>query len=404
MKRKGSFVGTPEYASPEMLVPPTITTRASDIWAFGCIVFQFISGRPPFKEGTDYLTMKKIQEGKYEFPEGFDEVIKTLVQRCLVIDPVARITGERLHIHPFFETIKWETLWKETPPALESGLVGPPENLSQALSLNWSDIEGSEEEMEDLRRQEDYNNQRPAMPIQMPSMGDPLELEPRHRHSASAEVRASSDFTPIASSLPSDYQSKLRRFSQSSDTPRKRTSSPSDITKQDVAIGDGKLKGPIPVDLDSRTRRVSPSSVDSRPAVSMRPQPHSLDEEEEGNAIEDDSELGSGEGPPSVEDHVTTVDSVGSPPLGPVASNNSSGPFSLGTIAGGHAKALSTTSSVDITLMSTSGTSGASGISASANTRLPKGFEMVRGVRGVDLGKTSLDTAPKDVTWLLTNG
>jgi hypothetical protein len=136
----------------------------------------------------------------------------------------------------------------------------------------------------------------------------------------------------------------------------------------------------------------------------MRPQPHSLDEEEEGNAIEDDSELGSGEGPPSVEDHVTTVDSVGSPSLGPVASNNSSGPFSLGAIAGGHAKALSTTSSVDITLMSTSGTSGASGISASANTRLPKGFEMVRGVRGVDLGKTSLDTALKDVTWLLTNG
>jgi hypothetical protein len=396
MKRKGSFVGTPEYASPEMLVPPTITTRASDIWAYGCIVFQFISGRPPFKEGTDYLTMKKIQEGKYEFPEGFDEVIKTLVRQCLVIDPVVRITGESLHIHPFFESVRWETLWKETPPTLESGIVSPPENHSQALSLSWSDIEGSEEEMEDLRREEDRNNPHPDTPTQLRSKNESPEPKSRHGRSTSAGTSTSL----VSSLFPSDYQSKMRRFSQSSDTSRRRLS-PFDGTAHGVIVGDSKLKGQVLSVADSRNRRMSPSSMDGRPAVSMLPQSHPLDEQDEGNVIEDDSDLGSGEGPPStIEDHPDLMARL----TGPI---DGSGSLPLVATVSGHTKPSSTNSSVDMTLMSTSGTSGASAISAGANvgpSRSPKGFEMVRGVRGVELGKHSLDIVPKDVAWLLTNG
>lgn len=57
---------------------------SSDIWAFGCVIFQFISGRPPFKEATNYLTMQKIQKGEYSFPEDFDLVCRDLVEKILV--------------------------------------------------------------------------------------------------------------------------------------------------------------------------------------------------------------------------------------------------------------------------------------------------------------------------------
>ena len=38
VRRKGTFVGTPLYVSPEML-SDNISSSAGDIWALGCIIF-----------------------------------------------------------------------------------------------------------------------------------------------------------------------------------------------------------------------------------------------------------------------------------------------------------------------------------------------------------------------------
>lgn len=47
-KRKNSFVGTAQYVSPELLVDKPVTP-SSDLWAFGCIIYQMIAGLPPFR-------------------------------------------------------------------------------------------------------------------------------------------------------------------------------------------------------------------------------------------------------------------------------------------------------------------------------------------------------------------
>lgn len=46
--RAVSFVGTAEYVSPELLRDKN-ACKSSDLWAFGCILFQLIAGRPPIK-------------------------------------------------------------------------------------------------------------------------------------------------------------------------------------------------------------------------------------------------------------------------------------------------------------------------------------------------------------------
>ncbi|KAL8682046.1 MAG: hypothetical protein Q9186_001835 [Xanthomendoza sp. 1 TL-2023] len=115
-----SFVGTAEYVSPELLRDRK-ACKASDLWAFGCIIYQLLAGRPPFKAANEYLTFQKILNLEYAFPKGFPDVAKDLVERLLVLEPSGRLSIEHIKNHQFFEGIVWgRGLWKQKPPKLQS--------------------------------------------------------------------------------------------------------------------------------------------------------------------------------------------------------------------------------------------------------------------------------------------
>ncbi|KAI1004591.1 Serine/threonine-protein kinase [Podosphaera aphanis] len=124
--RAKSFVGTAEYVSPELLTEKS-ACKASDLWAFGCIIYQLLSGRPPFKAVNDYQTFQKIVNLDYEYPPGFPPTAKDLVDRLLVLDPQRRLTIENIKSHPFFQGIQWgRGLWKQKAPRLKP-YVAPPQ-------------------------------------------------------------------------------------------------------------------------------------------------------------------------------------------------------------------------------------------------------------------------------------
>jgi 3-phosphoinositide dependent protein kinase-1 len=118
--RASSFVGTAEYVSPELLTDKN-ACKASDMWAFGCIVYQLLAGRPPFKAANDYQTFQKIVGLDYDFPRGFPEVARDLVERLLVLDPQRRLSLEHVKNHPFFRGVRWgRSLWDEKAPKLKA--------------------------------------------------------------------------------------------------------------------------------------------------------------------------------------------------------------------------------------------------------------------------------------------
>src|SRR5271167_2650671 len=116
--RANSFVGTAEYVSPELLTDKS-ACKSSDLWAFGCIVYQLLAGRPPFKAGNEYQTFQKIVNLEYDFPHAFPEQARDLVTKLLVLDPEQRLSIRQIKNHPFFEGQEWgRALWKIKPPRL----------------------------------------------------------------------------------------------------------------------------------------------------------------------------------------------------------------------------------------------------------------------------------------------
>ncbi|KAI5204664.1 hypothetical protein AUEXF2481DRAFT_1177 [Aureobasidium subglaciale EXF-2481] len=136
-ERAVSFVGTAEYVSPELLTDKN-ACKASDLWAFGCILYQLLAGRPPFKAGNEYQTFQKIVALDYHFPDGFPPVARDLIERLLVLDPSKRLPIEHIKSHPFFEGIQWGMgLWKQKAPRLRNYMPGPSQ--SQPIRLNGGD-------------------------------------------------------------------------------------------------------------------------------------------------------------------------------------------------------------------------------------------------------------------------
>ncbi|XP_031563299.1 3-phosphoinositide-dependent protein kinase 1-like [Actinia tenebrosa] len=122
-KGRNSFVGTAQYVSPELLTDKR-ACKSSDIWALGCIIYQLLSGLPPFRAGNEYQIFQKIIKLEYDFPSGFPSVPKDLVEEILHLDPTKRLGCEEcggfeaLRSHPFYEGIDWEELPNTSPPEL----------------------------------------------------------------------------------------------------------------------------------------------------------------------------------------------------------------------------------------------------------------------------------------------
>ena len=157
--RAASFVGTAEYVSPELLTHKN-ACKASDLWAFGCIVYQLLAGRPPFKAATEYLTFQKIVNLEYDFPPGFPPAARDLVERCLVLDPARRLTTEHIRNHDFLHGHpSGKGLWRMKAPRLRPYV--PPTNEASIIQLSGYPKSSSPAPIASARQQLSHN--KPAI-------------------------------------------------------------------------------------------------------------------------------------------------------------------------------------------------------------------------------------------------
>jgi TolB-like protein/tRNA A-37 threonylcarbamoyl transferase component Bud32/Tfp pilus assembly protein PilF len=95
----GIIIGTPAYMSPEQSTGSSEVDARSDVYALGCVVFEMLTGTPPFRAPTvQGLVMKHLQAPvpsartlRPEVPPAVDDVLRT----ALAKDPAARYPATR---------------------------------------------------------------------------------------------------------------------------------------------------------------------------------------------------------------------------------------------------------------------------------------------------------------------
>jgi serine/threonine-protein kinase len=89
----GVILGTAAYMSPEQARGRTVDRR-TDVWAFGCVIFEMLAGARPF-DGDDVVEMIGAvvhKEPAWErLPAATPAIVKTTLRRCLEKDPKKRI-------------------------------------------------------------------------------------------------------------------------------------------------------------------------------------------------------------------------------------------------------------------------------------------------------------------------
>jgi Tol biopolymer transport system component/predicted Ser/Thr protein kinase len=92
---QGVILGTSAYMPPEQAKGKTVDKRA-DIWAFGVVLFEMLTGRPLFTGETVSETLASVIKSEPDWqslPQNLHPRIRFLLERCLKKDPKNRYSG-----------------------------------------------------------------------------------------------------------------------------------------------------------------------------------------------------------------------------------------------------------------------------------------------------------------------
>ncbi|CAD8069131.1 unnamed protein product [Paramecium primaurelia] len=117
-----SFCGSMAYLAPEML-KRVGHGRAVDWYHMGILLYEMITGRPPYFSANRDEMINNIEQNNIQFPETITKECKSMIQSLLIKNPMQRLgasqrDADEIKDHPFLKQINWKDLLnrKYKPP------------------------------------------------------------------------------------------------------------------------------------------------------------------------------------------------------------------------------------------------------------------------------------------------
>ncbi|CAI8585874.1 unnamed protein product [Vicia faba] len=133
--------GSPLWMAPEV-IRREYQGPESDVWSLGCTVIEIFSGKSPWEDrGSDTLSRIGFSDELPEFPDGFSELGRDFLEKCLRRDRSRRWSCDQLLHHPFL--LSCDSVVESSPRCV----------------LDWVDARftESENEFEDIQLNFDTN-------------------------------------------------------------------------------------------------------------------------------------------------------------------------------------------------------------------------------------------------------
>ncbi|KAM7526598.1 hypothetical protein LguiA_016500 [Lonicera macranthoides] len=142
-KRSNSLCGTVEYMSPEIVLGKG-HDKAADWWSVGILLFEMLTGKPPFVGGNREKIQQKIIKDKIKLPAFLSSEAHSLLKGLLQKDPGKRLgsgpTGsEDVKRHKWFKPINWKKLEaREIQPSFCPEVAG--KQCIANFDKRWTDM------------------------------------------------------------------------------------------------------------------------------------------------------------------------------------------------------------------------------------------------------------------------
>ena len=95
--------GTPYYASPEVWKDKPYDHK-SDVWSLGCVLYEMITLRPPFRAKDMEGLFNKVCKGQYSrIPDRFSDDLFKIVQYLLIVNSIQRPSCDQILQHPIIQ-------------------------------------------------------------------------------------------------------------------------------------------------------------------------------------------------------------------------------------------------------------------------------------------------------------